>query len=144
MAKVVINCCYGGFGISRKAVERYLEIKGTPYWITEDTKFKSFGLYTVWLVPPEQRPESKEGEAFYAMTMDDRKAYNEEYSNNTWYPHDVSRDDSILIQVIEELGEEANGDHASLKIVNIPDGVEWQIEEYDGKEWVAEKHRTWS
>jgi len=31
-----------------------------------------------------------------------------------------------------------------LKIVDIPDGVEWEIEEYDGMEWVAEKHRTWS
>ena len=27
--------------------------------------------------------------------------------------------------------------------VSIPDDVEWQIEEYDGMEWVAEAHRTW-
>ncbi len=25
----------------------------------------------------------------------------------------------------------------------IPDDVKWQIEEYDGLEWIAEKHRTW-
>ena len=33
---------------------------------------------------------------------------------------------------------------AKLKIVEIPDDVEWIIEEYDGKEWIAEDHRRWS
>jgi hypothetical protein len=27
--------------------------------------------------------------------------------------------------------------------VDIPDDVKWEIEEYDGNEWVAEVHRTW-
>jgi hypothetical protein len=27
--------------------------------------------------------------------------------------------------------------------VDIPDDVKWQIEEYDGNEWIAESHRTW-
>jgi hypothetical protein len=45
--------------------------------------------------------------------------------------------------VVLELGEAANGRCAELKVVEIPDDVEWQIEEYDGLEWVAEKHRTW-
>jgi hypothetical protein len=29
-------------------------------------------------------------------------------------------------------------------VIEIPDDVEWEVEEYDGLEWVAEKHRTWS
>jgi hypothetical protein len=37
----------------------------------------------------------------------------------------------------------ANGSFSRLKIVEIPDGVEWTIQEFDGNEWVAEKHRTW-
>jgi hypothetical protein len=41
------------------------------------------------------------------------------------------------------LGTQANAPVAKLKIVEIPASVEWQIEEYDGKEWVAERHRTW-
>ena len=56
----------------------------------------------------------------------------------------IYRDDPELVQVVEELGDEANGIHAKLAVVEIPDGVEWQIEEYDGMEWIAEKHRTWS
>jgi hypothetical protein len=46
--------------------------------------------------------------------------------------------------VFKELGDVANGFAADLKIVEIPDGVDWEIEEYDGNEWVAEVHRTWS
>ena len=37
-----------------------------------------------------------------------------------------------------------DGVYAALKIVDIPDGVPWTIQEYDGSEWVAERHRTWS
>jgi len=29
------------------------------------------------------------------------------------------------------------------KVVEIPDDIEFVIEEYDGIEWVAEKHRVW-
>ena len=57
---------------------------------------------------------------------------------------DVARDDPYLLKVIKELGMGANGPHANLKIVEIPGDVDWLIQEYDGAEWVAEKHRTWS
>ena len=39
--------------------------------------------------------------------------------------------------------ERANGKWAKLKIVRVPKDVKWTIEENDGWEWVAEKHRTW-
>lgn len=62
----------------------------------------------------------------------------------TLYDSDLARDDPILIQVLERLGaNECSGRHAALRIVEIPDDVEWTIEEFDGKEWVAEVHRTW-
>ncbi len=60
-----------------------------------------------------------------------------------FYASDIARDDTDLVTVVEEMGEEACGSYACLKVVEIPDGVEWQIDEYDGLEWVAEAHRTW-
>jgi len=61
-----------------------------------------------------------------------------------FYDRHIARDDPFLIRVLEELGEAANNRFCTLKIVEIPADVQWEIGEYDGLEWVAEKHRTWS
>jgi len=60
------------------------------------------------------------------------------------YEYEEDRANPKLVKVVEELGDKADGSCAELKIVNIPDNIEWTIKEYDGVEWVAEKHRTWS
>jgi hypothetical protein len=61
-----------------------------------------------------------------------------------FYYRDIERHDPDLIAVVEELGEAADGSCSKLKVVEVPDGVEYEIEEYDGNEWVAEVHRRWS
>lgn len=72
-----------------------------------------------------------------------RSLYRERTGRNI-YDWDAFRDDPVLVSIVKELGvNEAGDDVASLKIVEIPDNVEWQIEECAGKEWIAEKHRTW-
>jgi hypothetical protein len=45
--------------------------------------------------------------------------------------------------MVEE-GVNLDGQFSELKIVEVPDDVNWYIEEYDGMEHVAERHRTWS
>ena len=57
------------------------------------------------------------------------------------YGRDLERDDPVLVRVVEEGG--ASGGISSLKVIEIPEGVKWKIQEYDGAEWVAEAHRTW-
>ena len=71
-----------------------------------------------------------------------------EYLGIPWDGHGYKfrddRENLKLIECVEKLGEEADGIFAELKVVDIPDDVEYTIEEYDGMEWVAEKHRVWS
>jgi hypothetical protein len=68
-------------------------------------------------------------------------------SDNWYIDIDVRRDDPVLIKIIETVGlDNAAGNFAQLAIVEIPDDVPedgWEIKDYDGVEWVAEKHRTW-
>lgn len=49
---------------------------------------------------------------------------------------DVGRSDEDVISVVEELQTEADGRHATLCIVDFPDGVPHVIDEYDGWESV--------
>lgn len=101
--KIVINDCYGGFGLSKEAVDRYCAEKE----IEPGEWNKTWGFYS------------------------------------NFYCKNIPRDDELLVRLVEELGDKANGNCAELKIVEIPDGVEWQIKEYDGMEHIAERHRTW-
>lgn len=74
-----------------------------------------------------------------------------DYDNDYWimepekykYAPELNRNDPDLVAVVEELGEESWGTYSVLKVVEIPDDVDWYIDEYDGKEHVAEQHRTW-
>ena len=61
---------------------------------------------------------------------------------NFW-DRSIPRDCETLVQIVQELGKKADGDFSELGIVEVPEEVEWQIDDYDGQEWVAEKHRTW-
>jgi hypothetical protein len=60
-----------------------------------------------------------------------------------FYSRSIPRDDAHLIAVVELMGTDADNRFSELKIVDVPDDVNWYVEEYDGKEWVAERHRTW-
>ena len=55
----------------------------------------------------------------------------------------LKRDDKYLVQTVEELGGLASDRYSALEVVEIPDGVEWEISEYDGAETIHERHRSW-
>ncbi len=59
------------------------------------------------------------------------------------FEYNEDRANLKLVECVEKLGKEADGKFSELKVVSIPNDVEWEIEEYDGLEWVSEKHRTW-
>jgi len=132
MGKVVINSCYGGFSLSREACQRYWDLKGEQVWIEDDTEYPSLGIFTVWLVPPSERVEKKTSKEFASMSLDERVAYSQKVSEQSWYDRDVERNDPVLVQVVEELGDKANGKYSKLRVVEV-DGL-YKIDEYDGYE----------
>jgi len=140
---VVINKQHGGFGLSQLAIQRYLEIKGLQFWSEKNKRFDSLVGPRYWLVPKDQRLDDPDATMWQSMTLAERQQHNQLYSQQVFCDRDLARDDPVLVQVVRELGSEAGGRFADLKVVEIPADVEWTIEEYDGSEWIAEKHRTW-
>ena len=53
------------------------------------------------------------------------------------------RTDPKVIEVVEKLGQKANGSAAALVVVDVPDDVQWYIDGFDGVETVREHHRMW-
>lgn len=139
--KIVVNRCFGGFGLSDAAMRRYFELKGWPFHYEDRKDYPGLGMGTYWRVPPSLRPKPIEN--WSAAPLEERRAYNDAYSEASVYGGDIPRDDPALVQVVEELGKNANGRHAELEVVSIPADVKWVISEYDGKEHVAEDYRTW-
>ncbi len=139
--RVVINNCHGGFGLSNDAVLRYLELSSVPVWCEEQNSLIPFKY---WLVPPgPNRLSDPSSDEWADMTIQERQAHNQAYSKQVFYDREVPRDDPFLVRTVLELGKMANGRCAELKVVEIPEDVDWIIEEYDGLEWIAERHRTW-
>ena len=89
--KVLINRCFGGFGLSDEAINLYKERSGS--------------------------------------------------ANDIRWWHDDVRDDPILVDIVEELGERANSWASKLEIVDVPDGYDYWIEDYDGRETLHLKIR---
>lgn len=142
MKKVAINRCYGGFSISAEALYQLVE-SGSDI-VEKCTVKEYFGedhdeLTNLTLSRMEDFKDGYKVNDFYVMLMKDDMVYlHDRYSDEG-----KSREHPDLISIIEKLGGEANGPHAELAIVEIPDDVEYTIEEYDGIEWIAEVHRTW-
>ena len=93
--KIVINTCYGGFGLSDTAI-KFMGITDEEMWV----------IFAI-----------EEGSL---------------------------RDYPNLVHAVEQLMDDANGDGADLKIVEIPYDVDWMITNYDGVEMIRERHRVWT
>ena len=118
--KVVINEVIGGFGLSDAAFERLIELGMSVGKNENNTRFDIY-------IHEDESQWEHWGKYW-----------------QVWRRQDKMRADPRLIQTIEELGDKANGIHAKLKIVEIPDNIEWYIQEDEmGTEYINEEHRSW-
>ena len=113
---IVINITEGSrFSLSKKAIDLYLELAGIKYTLEPQL---------------DRDTQNKLGSK---IIVNDKQ----------WDVHYIDRDDPALVNVIRRLGIESYGNDSELKIIEVPANVQWYIDEYDGREWVAEKHRIW-
>ena len=135
--KVVINKCFGGFGLSPAAlIECYargmvgIAMPVGDYYAGSEKAVGDIVRWRSWLAGEVE----KGYDAFLTVFSPCEKfvLYNPE-----------TRVDRILVALVEDMGERAWGTHAKLKVVEIPDGVGFTIDEYDGMEHIVETHRTW-
>lgn len=158
--KVVINNCYGGFGLSPRATKRLAELQGRKCYffvhpinnnmpdldklvrvsMTEAEKAFMWHAYDI----PNVDEVLPSHEDWQRMTNDEARAANELHDKHCIETGSaLDRADPNLVKVVKELGKKANGKFADLKIVTIPDGVDFEIDKYDGLESIHEKHRSW-
>jgi hypothetical protein len=128
MTKIVFNGCHGGFSVSNAAMLRYAEIKG----ITLYTRKNKFGMTDFYLCPPEEYDRISAEEQAMPVSPGRFARSNALYFSD----RDFERNDPVLVQVVEELGDKANGSFAELRIIDIPAGTRYRFEEYDGWESV--------
>ena len=148
--KVVINKCYGGFGLSDTAYEKLIEW-GVPvraYIQEQRSEDGRFGrvpenegeiIFDRELTP---RGEDSFTDLYYKYKGKGTKSRTTPRYWETWTRD--NRTHPLIVRVVEELGEHADGGFAELAVVEIPDDIEWYIDDYDGIETINEQYRSWS
>lgn len=138
--KVVVNRCEGGFNLSPLAVKRYLELKGYPCYIYKQTKYAFEGSK-----PEYERITIGEvtNNSVYYSIEDLGSVVNEFPEKTVLKIQKIQRNDKALVQAVEELWSTASGKHSQLEVIEIPDDIEWEIENKNGYEIIHEKHRSW-
>lgn len=155
--KVVINKKYYGITFSAKAIKKLVDINSSlvqkmnskTFWGTEDDG--SIVLPSIdWVSDLERSLVPKEGGMYSRM-------YQVLIVGDDWYSIRVDAHDDRthpdLIWLVETLGKEVNTEsifskgsefdpYQELKIVEIPDDVDWEISG-DFGEIIQEKHRIW-
>lgn len=119
--KIAINKCFGGFGLSDAVHKKLIEL-GVPHYKNWDEIPKNDEPYVV----DSDSPSNTFGSYYSNFRADDKRTH------------------PLLIQAIESVGiDKASGGLAKIKIVEIPDDIEYQIDDYDGVESIHEIHRSW-
>ena len=93
--KIVINKKYVGFGLSEEAILLYGDKKGLNIIAKQDEKIKTITRYYL----------------------------NEVKEENGFGEWEIERNDPVFVEVVEQLGDLANGHYSKLKVVEVPDDI---------------------
>ena len=144
MKKVILNKCYGLFRVSPKGYSLYAEKIGKSlYYYRGNHDAENILAYT-----KESLNEFIKNEPtllyFYSFVDHGEKIIHspfEDKREGCLVLDEKHRFDPVLIEVIEELGDEASSVFSKLQIVEIPDDVieDYMIDDYDGFEMLHKR-----
>lgn len=122
--KFVINGCFGGFGLSKAAIKWLMENKG---WKVADHVDPSKLYYN------DCKKLLEEGYHFYNYKSSYEPLNGPTFLAST---NDLEfRSNPDIVECVEVLGKKADGDFASLEVVEADYPIEQlEIDEYDGNE----------
>ena len=134
MVKIVINTGTG-FDLTHKAIMRYAELKGiklTAYQLNIE-----YGWYEKY-----NGPVTEMMLIYYFIDVVDDIIQFDSHQEQFFSIYNIDRTDPALLQVVNELKD---SEQLDLKIVEVPDDVQWKIgEDETGPECVREVSRCWS
>ena len=105
--KAVVNRCYGGFSLSDRAIEMLMKRKGLECFRYKQTKYlfkDGANEYTRC-----NEFENDSSIFLYYQTEDVGEKIDKLPKETYWHYEDIERTDNDLIEVVEELGVDANG-----------------------------------
>jgi len=120
--KIVLNKCFGGFSISKEAA-KFMAARGNKQAAKELEENKN----------PRKK---KNGEPY--------ETYWHGFGYVEGFPDGYDRKDPDLVAAVETLGSKvASGNLAQLEVINIPDDIVYEMQDYDGIETIHEEHDSW-
>lgn len=146
--KIILNKCYGGFEVSPAGYKLYAKKKGFelyPYVLKAAPGFEyNVESYYYKKIKWEEIGHS----SIHYLKKDygdkiSRELFKEIADDDYFWINSTYRTDSTLIEVVEELGQKASGPCGELRIVEIPDDLDYVIDEYDGIETLHQRVKEW-
>lgn len=123
--KIALNKCHGGFEFSNEAMVRLIE-RGAS--CLETRKLKEYYKDQPDRAFKDIRDGYKVDKFVRGILLKDETIYFVDFHNQD------SRTDRNVIEIIEELGEDANGEHSEIEIEEIENTADFDIEDNDGVE----------
>lgn len=145
MKKIILNKSYGGFDVSKAAYKEYAKRLGLDLF-TYDTDFVHDEDKTrVYYVKKDFDACAGIFTTYTTKDFGDRVLESQIDDEFVLYLDDKYREDELLIQIVEELGDKASGRFGDLKVVEIPDDVasDYMIDDYDGFETLHKRVQEW-
>ena len=145
MKKVILNKSYGGFDVSKEVYKEYAKRLNLDLFAYEIDFVHNADSTRVYYVRKDfdicldtfAKYTTKDlGDRVLASKLDDNFVLNLD---------ETHREDELLIQIVEELGDKADGKFGCLKVVEIPDDVaeDYVIDDYDGIETLHKRVQEW-